>query len=51
MKCDLCKQKVEETFLGKVKGTYLTKGKKKKVICQPCQKKESMDTIKKKVKF
>tara|TARA_B100000315_G_C14232056_1_gene431442 strand:+ start:98 stop:244 length:147 start_codon:yes stop_codon:yes gene_type:complete len=33
-KCALCGKKIETTFLGKLKGTYL----KKKPICSPCQK-------------
>jgi len=35
MKCSKCGNKIEETFLGKIKGTYV----KKKPICQDCQKK------------
>jgi hypothetical protein len=35
MKCDICKDKLEKTFLDKIKGTYI----KKKVVCQSCQKK------------
>jgi len=38
VKCDECKEKIEETFLGKIKGTYIKDGKKKKVICSNCQK-------------
>lgn len=34
MKCSQCKNKVETTFLGKIKGTYV----KGKVICSECQK-------------
>jgi hypothetical protein len=34
MKCELCKEKVETTFLNKIKGTYI----KKKIVCQNCQK-------------
>lgn len=34
-KCAVCKGKVEETFLGKIKGTYV----KKKIVCNECQKK------------
>jgi hypothetical protein len=50
MKCDICKQKVEETFLGKIKGSYIGSGKKKKVVCQACQKTNSFEEIKKKLK-
>ncbi len=33
-KCRLCSKKIETTFLGKIKGTYINK----KPICQECQK-------------
>jgi hypothetical protein len=49
MKCDICKSKIEETFLNKPKGTYIGKGKKKKIACQNCQKALSMEEIKKKL--
>ncbi|MEM4336974.1 MAG: hypothetical protein QXG86_03140 [Candidatus Woesearchaeota archaeon] len=40
MKCEICKLKIEETFLGKIKGTYLKDKKgKKHVVCGICQKK------------
>jgi len=39
VKCDLCKNKVEETFLGKLKGTYIEVGGKINAVCQECQKK------------
>ena len=35
IKCELCKEKVETTLLGKIKGTYV----KKKVVCSKCQQK------------
>lgn len=35
VKCSLCKNKIEETFLGKIKGTYVGG----KVICSECQRK------------
>ena len=38
-KCDLCKNKIESTFLEKIKGTYVGRGKNKKVVCASCQKK------------
>jgi redox-regulated HSP33 family molecular chaperone len=50
MKCDICREKVETLFLEKIKGTYIGKGKKKKVICQHCQKQYTMDEIRKKLK-
>lgn len=34
MKCSVCNEKIEETFLGKIKGTYHNK----KAICNNCQK-------------
>ncbi len=39
-KCDICKKKVEETFLKKVLGTYIKDEKgKKHLVCPECQKK------------
>ncbi len=35
MKCDVCGEKIETHFLGKLKGTYI----KKKVVCSDCQRK------------
>jgi hypothetical protein len=35
MKCAICKEKIENTFLGKIKGTHVGK----KVVCPACQKK------------
>lgn len=34
-KCALCKEKIQETFLGKIRGTVVGK----KTICSSCQKK------------
>ena len=34
-KCALCKIKIENTFLGKIRGTFV----KKKAVCSACQKK------------
>ena len=40
MKCDICKNKIEETFLEKMLGTYVKDSKgKKHLICFECQKK------------
>jgi hypothetical protein len=36
VKCSKCNEKIEETFLGKIKGTFV----KGKPICNECQKKE-----------
>ena len=33
VKCVLCKNKIEESFLGKIKGTFV----KKKAVCPACQ--------------
>ena len=40
MKCEICKTKIEETFLKKILGTYIKDEKgKKHVVCPACQKK------------
>jgi len=40
MKCEICKTKLEETFLKKIIGTYVKDEKgKKHVVCSTCQKK------------
>ncbi|MFH1916587.1 MAG: hypothetical protein ABIJ21_04945 [Nanoarchaeota archaeon] len=50
MKCELCSQKVEETFLKKPLGTYWKDSKsKKKMVCQRCQKAHSPEEIKTKL--
>ena len=39
-KCEICGDKVGETFLGKIVGTYVKDEKgKKRLICFDCQKK------------
>ncbi len=50
MKCSSCKKNLETTFLDKIKGAYLVKGKEKKQVCNECQAK-GIDYIKKHVKF
>jgi hypothetical protein len=35
MKCSICNKEIEQTFLGKIKGTYI----KGKPVCSECQKK------------
>lgn len=40
-KCTECGEKIQETFLGKIKGTYLREGKKLQAICTNCQKKKA----------
>ena len=38
--CELCKRKVQELFLGKMKGGYVKDAKgKKHLLCFECQKK------------
>ncbi len=37
MKCSICGNKVETTFLGKILGTYVGK----KPVCSDCQKKHT----------
>mgnify|MGYP001574561024 CR=1 len=39
MKCEICKEKIEETFLGKIRGTHIGK----KAVCDKCQKKFGND--------
>jgi len=39
MKCDKCGETIENTFLGKIRGTYLMDEKKLKALCSNCQKK------------
>ena len=39
MKCEICKTKIEKTFLGKILGCYIKDAKgKKHVVCPQCQK-------------
>jgi len=38
-KCEICKKKIEETFLKKILGTYIKDSKgKKHAVCSLCQK-------------
>lgn len=40
MKCEICKEKIEETFLKKIKGTFIKDEKgKKHMVCPDCQAK------------
>ncbi len=40
MKCDICSGKIETTFLGKIKGTYVRDASgKQRAACFECQKK------------
>ena len=47
MKCEICKNKIGETFLSKILGTYVKDAKgKKHVVCFECQKNlKSKDTL------
>ncbi len=39
-KCDICRKNIEQTFLGKLIGTYIKDEKgKKHLVCFECQKK------------
>ena len=38
-KCIVCNEKIDITFLEKIKGTYIRKGKKLEAICSNCQRK------------
>ena len=40
MKCEICKNKIHETFLKKILGTFVKDAKgKKHAVCFECQKK------------
>jgi len=46
MKCEICKKKIEETFLKKIVGTVVKDKKgKKHHICNECQKKYKKEEI------
>ena len=46
MKCEICKAKLGETFLGKIEGTHIRdKKRKKRVVCRNCQKALSVEEI------
>jgi len=51
VKCDICKKAVKETFLNKLIGTQIKVNKKRKTVCNECQKKykskEILETLKK----
>ena len=51
MKCELCNKKIETTFMNKIVGTLYTKGKKKKAVCNNCQKTNTPKEIKEKIKL
>lgn len=39
VKCDICNEKIDTLFLGKIAGTYIKKDKKMKSVCSNCQRK------------
>jgi len=45
MKCTICKKKIDETFLKKIKGTYVKKQGKRHVVCNDCQKIHKEDIV------
>ena len=45
MKCDICGNRIEKTFLDKIMGSYFGKGKKRKVVCSECQRKFSKEEL------
>jgi len=36
-KCSICGKELEESFLGKIKGTFVRVGGKLKQVCSQCQ--------------
>jgi len=50
MKCTICNNKIETTFLEKIRGTFIGKGKKKKAVCSECQKNFSNEELTTKLK-
>jgi len=50
MKCALCKNKIDETFLKKIVGTFVKKkGGKPKPVCNTCQKTLTIDELREKI--
>jgi hypothetical protein len=48
MKCDICNKKIETTFLNKIVGTVIRDNKRKKrTICNECQKKYTREEMRK----
>ncbi len=37
VKCDICNEKIETLFLGKIRGTYIKKDNKLRTVCSKCQ--------------
>ncbi|HZX12202.1 MAG TPA: hypothetical protein VFE88_01975 [Candidatus Nanoarchaeia archaeon] len=40
-KCSQCGQAIEQSFLGKIQGTYTREGKKLSPVCSKCQKRKA----------
>ncbi|HLC86355.1 MAG TPA: hypothetical protein VJG30_03655 [Candidatus Nanoarchaeia archaeon] len=40
-KCSICNENIEKTFLDKIIGTYIKKGKKLEAVCSNCQRKKA----------
>ena len=49
MKCEICKEKIQTTFMNKIIGTLYTKGKKRYGVCNSCQSKLTVTEIKQKL--
>jgi len=49
-KCNICNKNIEETFLKKIRGTYVKVNKKSKTVCSDCQKKFPGDKLREKLK-
>ncbi len=50
MKCDICRKKIETTFLNKIIGTRIRDSKgKKRAVCNECQKKHPGEELRKKL--
>ncbi len=49
MKCEICKDKIEKTFLNKIVGTHVKDSKgKKHLVCNECQKKYKKEELREK---
>ncbi len=49
MKCAICGEKIETTYLGKILGTYVRVKGKLYPVCRNCQKELGMEEIKKRL--
>lgn len=49
MKCDICKNKIEEIWLKKPNGTMIKKDSKKHWVCNKCQSGKSKEEILEKI--